>query len=573
MRVGGKTRRWILAALASAALPAGCNQIIGLDPGGDKPTSSTGHTTSHGGAGGATTTSSGGGGAGACAEGQTRGCYSGAAGTEDKGICHGGTQTCVDGGFGGCVGEVLPLIEDCAALGDEDCDGVACSETRWAELFGDALNNQSITGIAVDGDRAVVVVGSVAGSFTIGNGVSSVAGADILVAKLASGDGGAAWGATFGGALTQSASGVAIDLHDQLLVTGTFSQAINWTTTNATVSAGGSDAFVAKLDGAGDLVWARSVGGAAAEHGNAVAATPEGDALVAGDFMGALDLGNGVSLGGSTASANGFLARVSGQDGGAQWAVPFGDSATTMTGVGTTALAVASDGAGNAYVAGTIAGNVTLGGAPYSLTPGLAAFFAAYGPSGALRYAKVFTTTASPFRISSVAVTPEGEAVIAGVVGEKTDFGRGSTKGQGIFAARFAADGACLWQATYGGSTSSSVVVALDGPGNVILAGGFAGNPNFGNAAGLTNTASATHGFVAKLGPAGQHLWSRAFGDPTTQSDAVLAVAVIPVSNEIVVAGRQRGVVDYGGGFVFDGGVPSDGGPGDDDLFIADLQP
>jgi hypothetical protein len=52
----------------------------------------------------------------------TRACYSGPEGTEDVGVCVGGTQTCDAGDWGACVGEVTPSAEVCDNL-DNDCDG------------------------------------------------------------------------------------------------------------------------------------------------------------------------------------------------------------------------------------------------------------------------------------------------------------------------------------------------------------------------------------------------------------------------------------------------------------------
>ena len=58
----------------------------------------------------------------ACSAGQTRSCYGGPAGTAGKGICKAGTQACVSGQWGPCVGEVLPATEKCDNI-DNDCDG------------------------------------------------------------------------------------------------------------------------------------------------------------------------------------------------------------------------------------------------------------------------------------------------------------------------------------------------------------------------------------------------------------------------------------------------------------------
>jgi hypothetical protein len=59
---------------------------------------------------------------GDCIHETTQPCYSGPAGTESVGACHAGTQTCADGDWGPCVGEVTPSAEACDAL-DNDCDG------------------------------------------------------------------------------------------------------------------------------------------------------------------------------------------------------------------------------------------------------------------------------------------------------------------------------------------------------------------------------------------------------------------------------------------------------------------
>ena len=61
---------------------------------------------------------------GAIDEGVTQACYTGPAGTQNVGICHGGTQTCAAGGWGTCTGQVGPGTEVCNGL-DDDCDHAA----------------------------------------------------------------------------------------------------------------------------------------------------------------------------------------------------------------------------------------------------------------------------------------------------------------------------------------------------------------------------------------------------------------------------------------------------------------
>jgi hypothetical protein len=59
-----------------------------------------------------------------CEPGKTQPCYFGPAGTQGKGECKGGTQTCSASAFWGlCDGEVLPQKEVCGNGKDEDCNG------------------------------------------------------------------------------------------------------------------------------------------------------------------------------------------------------------------------------------------------------------------------------------------------------------------------------------------------------------------------------------------------------------------------------------------------------------------
>lgn len=73
-------------------------------------------------------------------DGITQACYTGTASTQDVGLCHGGTTTCSAGAFGGCVGEVLPTAESCNNL-DDNCNGVIDEAVTQACYTGPAPTN------------------------------------------------------------------------------------------------------------------------------------------------------------------------------------------------------------------------------------------------------------------------------------------------------------------------------------------------------------------------------------------------------------------------------------------------
>lgn len=60
-----------------------------------------------------------------CRPGDTHACYSGSSNTMDVGKCKAGTQTCLNGAFSPCEGEVLDEPETCAnPKVDDDCNGM-----------------------------------------------------------------------------------------------------------------------------------------------------------------------------------------------------------------------------------------------------------------------------------------------------------------------------------------------------------------------------------------------------------------------------------------------------------------
>ncbi len=78
-----------------------------------------------------------------CSPAQGAPCYSGPAGTEGVGICHGGTVGCDPFGRATCVAQQIPKAETCWTPEDEDCNGV--SEACTTEPSGWALTGAMLT--------------------------------------------------------------------------------------------------------------------------------------------------------------------------------------------------------------------------------------------------------------------------------------------------------------------------------------------------------------------------------------------------------------------------------------------
>jgi hypothetical protein len=122
-----------------------------------------------------------------------------------------------------------------------------------------------------------------------------------------------------------------------------------------------------------------------------------------------------------------------------------------------------------------------------------------------------------------------------------------------------ACTGTHLWSKRFGDTDDQyGLSVTTDSAGNVLLTGYFRGTVDFGG--GALTSAGGYDLFVAKLDPAGAHLWSKRSGDANSQ--VAFSITTDSVGN-VLLTGTFGGTIDFGGG-----ALTSAGG---DDLFVAKL--
>ncbi|MCB9642984.1 MAG: hypothetical protein H6728_07920 [Myxococcales bacterium] len=80
----------------------------------------------------------------------TRSCYDGPAGTDQRGACKQGTETCSNGQWGTCTGQVKPKTETCNNK-DDDCDGKV-DESIFQDCYGGPAGTEG-KGICKKGQR------------------------------------------------------------------------------------------------------------------------------------------------------------------------------------------------------------------------------------------------------------------------------------------------------------------------------------------------------------------------------------------------------------------------------------
>jgi hypothetical protein len=224
------------------------------------------------------------------------------------------------------------------------------------------------------------------------------------------------------------------------------------------------------------------------------------------------------------------------------WSQRFGST------VGDYGHSVAVDGSGNVFIAGTFRGTVDFGGGGLVSAGANDIFLAKYDAAGVHQWSKRFGSTGFDGG-ASVAVDGSGNVVATGYFAGTVDFGGGGLISAGgssdIFLAKYNAAGEHQWSRRFGntGSLEYGYSVATDGSGNVVATGYFYGTVSFGGA-GLISAGNIDI-FLAKYNAAGVHQWSQGFG--SWAADYGYSAAV-DGSGNVVATGRFQGTVDFGGG-------------------------
>jgi len=166
---------------------------------------------------------------------------------------------------------------------------------------------------------------------------------------------------------------------------------------------------------------------------------------------------------------------------------------------------VAVDGSGNVYSTGRFRGTVNFGAGNVTSAGDYDVFVTKLNSAGAHQWTTTFGSTGTDISYG-VAVDGSGNVHIAGIFTGTVDFGAGNVTSAGVgdvFVTKLNAAGAHQWTTTFGGTNSDTTRgVAVDDSGNVHVTGHFQNTVNFG--AGNVTSAGNRDGFVVKLNSAGQ---------------------------------------------------------------------
>jgi hypothetical protein len=483
-----------------------------------------------------------------CTPDTTQACYSGPSATRGVGACRDGSQTCAgDGtGYGPCNGEQTPAAENCNATGDENCDGIPCSEVQWAAQYGGS-GDQEVLGIAAGANGDLIVTGRFEGSLPFGAPPLIAAGSqDVFVARF-SPTGQHLWSLQAGDAEFQTPTGLAVAPNGDIIVGGYFNGTMTVGGTSVTAP-GGTDPFLLRLTANGDLVWLRRFVAGEDAHVRAVAVDGSGNPVVFGDCQVSINLGGGAVDCGSQSM---FLAKLPPSGATPTWVKTFG---------GATASEVALDSAGNIAIAGRFSGTINFGGGTLTGTGDSSSdfFVARFDPGGLHSWSLKGTDEASVGTVTGLRFGSTGNVYLAGQVGSSfvatstASFGSGSLTIQKVdgFLAMYGANGAPLRSLRFGGAENDSVtgltVLAND---DAVLVGKMGTSASWGG----DSIGGASYGVVGRYDAAFSHLWTRAFANafPTTGGEGSVADES---ATSLLIGFTAGGAMDFGFGAMVAGG-------------------
>ncbi|NVO02890.1 MAG: SBBP repeat-containing protein [Bacteroidetes bacterium] len=249
---------------------------------------------------------------------------------------------------------------------------IAQVDYLWAKSIG-GTSSESGNSLTVDNAGNVYITGSFNGmvdfdpSANTAN-LTSLGGLDIFIAKYNS-SGNYVWANRIGGAGNDNSISIALDNSGNIFITGYFNDTVDFNPSLATtnlISAGQSDIFIAKYNGAGNYIWAKSFGDSFSDQSNSVSIDNLGNVLFTGGFSGAVDFDAGLdtsnlsSLGGASV----FIAKYD-NAGNYLWAKSIDGNS------GVIGCSITTDALGNVFTTGNYS---TYGYGPVDFDPGVGVY-------------------------------------------------------------------------------------------------------------------------------------------------------------------------------------------------------
>jgi hypothetical protein len=331
--------------------------------------------------------------------------------------------------------------------------------------------------------------------FEAGDSITVYGSNDIYLSKY-SNDGHFIWAENFGGSSDDKGKAIAVDANGNSYITGYFSSTGHFGSTNLNSNSNSNDVFIAKVNSAGTVLWAKKGGGSKEDRGRGIVLDGQGNVYITGTIT------QSATFNTTTINVQGtnslFVAKYD-TNGVFKWVRGSGACCDTTRG-----NAITVDNSGNVYVAGYFKDNTTIGGNSFTSLGSADIIVAKYDPSGNVQWVKQAGGPYEDMAYACVFDRNKNQLYVTGQIDDHGNFGSiyfGSAGNRDVFVAGYDESGNELF-ARPAGSNQRDVgqAITYDTLGNIYVSGFFNDTANFGSS--QVQGYPLADFFVAKMAPA-----------------------------------------------------------------------
>lgn len=381
---------------------------------------------------------------------------------------------------------------------------------------------------------------------------------DVYVQK-SDNDGNLIWSKSFGGSGYDYPSDIKVDHSGDLCITGYFSDTVDFdpgTGTFELISQGLRDAFVQKLDSAGNFIWAKSIGGTGYEVAYSLGIDASNNVYFGGTFQNGTDFDPGAAIVNQAFQGGFYDCFIEKLDanGNFVWV-------KTIGGIEQDNLeAITVDDQGNVYSVGMFGDTVDFD--PGVTTDELTStgnrdmFIQKLDQHGDYIWAKSIGATIGYGTPQSIVVDEQENVYFTGYFYDTLDFDPGTGVSllmavQGyespsdIFVEKLNADGDFIWANSIGGTSNNySNAMCLDDLGNIYIAASVEDtiDADPGNAVVEMISNGDADIFIEKLDTDGNYIWAKMIGGNLWDSPSSL---IVDSNKNIYIGGAFNETLDF----------------------------
>jgi len=372
-----------------------------------------------------------------------------------------------------------------------------------------------------------------------------------------------AWAKSGSGTNDDGAYSVATDASGNVYIAGAFSSSTITFDTFTLTNNGSYDMFLVKYDAGGNVLWAKSAGGANSDVINGIAVDDSGNVIVTGSsqsiffYIGSSFLAN---------NANQWIFVIKyDANGNVIW------SMSTQGDLYDAGTSVSTDAQRNIYVTGFFSSNtITFDSVTLYSYGGYNTFIVKFSPGGNVLWGTVIGHGNGDEFGQNVIIDASGDILCSGwftsaklIISNDTLINGG---GYDMFLVKYDPYGNFLW-AKSAGSAGFDVEtsIATDTSDNVIMTGYYQSQSiTFGTHILNNVSTDSSNIFVVKYDPSGNVLWAKSFGNGNASDEAFYLAT--DASGNTFVTGMFRSAF-----IAFDSDTMINAYPGYDDVFVIKL--